>query len=524
MEKPVNTKETSFEVTASSSGASQLAIERGTEKPTRSGNLYSSLKKLFHDVVWTFNTASDGVQDWTPFFLVLSYFVFSTTIYMNATSGIMKVFWFLYLMTNTYIASATVIEAVMSTGAFHDAKKTVEKVAKKNWQFPTLDSDLLKLDIIIVAYLPNEQDIVMDRVTYLLEEIIYPRDKLRINLIYNTPYAIQPLEDELHELARRNPGNLRVIKVPNSTSKADNINYYCMMNGIDADVSAIFDCDHYPHPYAPRWAMERFAKDKSVDIVQGRCVILNANDNLMTSMIGIEFDKIYAVSHPGRAAMFNFGLFCGSNGYWRTSLLRELKMDDTMLTEDIDSALRAFGRGANAVHDLNVTSFELAPVTMSAFWKQRLRWSQGWVQASFRHMHLVWSRSPDSSKHRSLRQRFGILSLLFVRELSYYLITQYLCLVFSIVIIHFPKSGHELYLLLFFQYPVAWWLFLFSLFSFVGTLYVTLHFRSEFTRWYSVPIFAMSYPIQLVLTATLGLFGHARQVSKYVKWNPTPRG
>jgi lipopolysaccharide export LptBFGC system permease protein LptF len=62
-----------------------------------------------------------------------------------------------------------------------------------------------------------------------------------------------------------------------------------------------------------------------------------------------------------------------------------------------------------------------------------------------------------------------------------------------------------------------------SLLAFVGTLWVTFHFRSEFCRWYTIPIFAATYLPQLVLTAVIGLFGHARQVSKYVKWNPTPR-
>jgi cellulose synthase/poly-beta-1,6-N-acetylglucosamine synthase-like glycosyltransferase len=250
-----------------------------------------------------------------------------------------------------------------------------------------------------------------------------------------------------------------VIKVPNSKSKADNINYYCTLN-TGADVSAIFDCDHYPHPYGPRWAMERFAGNNKIDIVQGRCVVFNAEENTLTAMVAVEFDKIYAVSHPGRSAMFDFGLFCGSNGFWRTSLLKELKMDEAMLTEDIDSALRAFGHGANAVHDLNVVSFELAPVTLGAFWKQRLRWSQGWIQASIRHINLVWSRSEVEGKTRTFTQRFGLLSLLYIRESSYYLITQYLCLVFSIVVTTFPKTGGELYRLVFFQYPIAWWLFI----------------------------------------------------------------
>lgn len=428
------------------------------ERPTRMQGLKRSFRRVARDIKWAFAMTSEGVQDWTPFIMVFCYFVFSVCIYMVATQGVMKVFWFVYLMTNTYIASATVIEALMSVGAFHDAKKAVSKVQKKGWTFPTPDDQIGKLDIIIVAYLPNEQDIIMDRIHYLLEKIVYPRDKIHFNVIYNTPTPIEPLESEMHALAMKEP-NLRVFKVPGSKSKADNVNYYCSLD-TGADVSAIYDCDHYPHPYGPRWAMERFAGSKNIDIVQGRCVVFNTDASLMTAMIGIEFDKIYAVSHPGRSAMFDFGLFCGSNGYWRTPLLKELKMDETMLTEDIDSALRAFGHGANAVHDLNVVSFELAPTTMSAFWKQRLRWSQGWVQATFRHAHLIWSKS-EEGKTRTLTQRFGLLSLLYVRESSYYLITQYLCLVASIIITQFPKSGEDLYKLVFFQYPVAWWLFIF---------------------------------------------------------------
>lgn len=495
---------------------------RRAPRESRMYRLKSSLRKLLRDVSWAVTTVSEGVQDWTPFFLVLSYFVFSTCVYMIATSAILKFFWFIYLMTNTYIASATVVEAVMSIGASHAAKKAVAKVAKDNWVFPTADEHLLKLDIVIVAYLPNEQEIILDRIHYLLDELQYPRDKLRINVMYNTPYPIQPLEASMHELAMKFPGNVRVVKVPKSTSKADNVNYYCSLD-TDADVSAIFDCDHYPHPYSARWAMERFVKDASVDIVQGRCVIFNSSENLMTGMIAVEFDKIYAVSHPGRAAMFNFGLFCGSNGYWRTPLLKQVRMDEGMLTEDIDSALRAFGMGANAVHELNVVSFEMAPVTMAAFWKQRLRWSQGWLQASWRHLPLIWNQPTVEGKKRSFNQRLGIFSLLFVRELSYYLMTQYLCLVLNIVIIDFPQSGEELYKLVFFQYPIAWWFWILSIVSFLGTLYVAFHVRSEFVPWWMIPVFTVSYPAQLVLNAVLGLFGHARQLSKYVKWNPTPR-
>ena len=169
------------------------------------------------------------------------------------------------------------------------------------------------IDIIIVAYLPNEKDIIIDRTLYAVQRIVYPTDRFRINIVYNTPKAIPELQKQLHDLTSTY-SNLRVMQVPNSKSKADNVNYFLSLE-IQTDVIAIFDCDHYPHPYGPRWAAERFCQDEAVDVVQGRCVVFNAATSFLTSMIAVEFDKIYAVSHPGRAEMWQFGLFCGSNGY-----------------------------------------------------------------------------------------------------------------------------------------------------------------------------------------------------------------
>lgn len=274
---------------------------------------------------------------------------------------------------------------------------------------------------------------------------------------YNTPKPIEPLETELFEMQKKYR-ELRVVKVPGSKSKADNLNHFFTLD-TGADVIGIFDCDHFPHPHNPRWAAERFLADRSVDIVQGRCVVYNTRESFWTRMIAIEFDKIYAVSHPGRSRLFGFGLFCGSNGYWKADLLRAHKMHGEMLTEDIDSALRAYGEGKNAVHDMNVLSYEMAPTNFQAFWKQRMRWAQGWTQASIKHMPLIWT-SPPGAK-RKINERFGILSLLLIREVSYYLVTQHTCLLLSFIITGWPSNPVELVQLIFFRYPMAEW-FLFA--------------------------------------------------------------
>ncbi|KAI9642476.1 hypothetical protein NHQ30_009281 [Ciborinia camelliae] len=404
----------------------------------------------------SFGRCSNFIHEWTPFLLVSSYFVSSIFAYMLFPAKLQEVFWFVYNFTNFIIAASTALEAFMSMEPCREARLAVAKAAGKGWKFPTPDDELLILDIVIVAYLPNEQDIIMDRINYACTKLEYPVDKIRINIVYNTPVPIQPLEDEMWEATAKYP-QLRIIKVEGSTSKADNLNYYLSLD-TGSDITAIYDCDHYMHPHGPRWAIERFMKEKEkVDIVQGRCIVFNTTASFLTSLISIEFDKIYAVSHPGRATIWGFGLFTGSNGYWRTPLLREMKMDESMLTEDIDSALRVVARGCNTVHDLNVVSYELAPTTFGAFWKQRLRWAQGWAQASLKHSILTFNRAKQGK--RIFTTRFGLLNLLLIRELSYYLVTQFACLVASFIFLNFPLTPAAFWKTVFFQYPVSEWFF-----------------------------------------------------------------
>jgi len=62
-----------------------------------------------------------------------------------------------------------------------------------------------------------------------------------------------------------------------------------------------------------------------------------------------------------------------------------------------------------------------------------------------------------------------------------------------------------------------------SIICLVGTLWITFRVRSEFATIKMIIVFSVLYPFYLVLMATIGLFGHARQVVKYSSWNPTAR-
>ncbi len=257
---------------------------------------------------------------------------------------------------------------------------------------------------IIAAYLPNEAATILDTVA-AFQRVDYP-GPLQILVAYNTPNPMA-VEDDLREMARQD-SRIFLLKVPNSTSKAQNVN--AAMSHVTGEFVGMFDADHHPEPGAFRRAWRWLSN--GYDVVQGHCVIRNGDASLVARTVAVEFESIYAVSHPGRAAMQGFGVFGGSNGYWRTSLLAETRMHGSMLTEDIDSTLRVLAAGAKIASDPALISYELAPTNVRALWKQRARWAQGWFQVSRKHLSLT-VRSP----HLSVRQKSGLAFLLGWREI-----------------------------------------------------------------------------------------------------------
>ena len=252
---------------------------------------------------------------------------------------------------------------------------------------------------VIVAYLPNEAATIVDTVTDVLMQD-YPGD-LQVILAYNTPQRL-PIEETLAEIATADP-RLQLLRVPGSTSKAQNIN--AALAHVRGEFVGVFDADHHPARgsflRAWRWL------SNGHDIVQGHCVVRNGDASWVARLVAVEFETVYAVSHPGRARLHGFGIFGGSNGYWRRDALRQIRMQRTMLTEDIDSSMRSLREGFSIVSDPGLISTELAPTTIHALWNQRMRWAQGWTQTARRHLGPALR-----SDQLSGRQKLGAAFLL----------------------------------------------------------------------------------------------------------------
>ncbi|WP_201774787.1 response regulator [Demequina salsinemoris] len=255
---------------------------------------------------------------------------------------------------------------------------------------------------IIAAYLPNESATIIDTIESFLR-VDYP--DLQVILAYNTPRGLL-IEQTLRRLAERDTRFLP-LRVEGSTSKAQNVN--AALRHTRGEFVGMFDADHHPQPdaftRAWRWLSNGY------DVVQGHCVIRNGGISRTARTVAVEFEAIYAVSHPGRAQLHDFGIFGGSNGYWRTEVLRRTRMRGVMLTEDIDSSMRVIEDGGRIANDPALISRELAPTTWSHLWNQRMRWAQGWFQVSKKHLRRAWR-----SRTLTLQQKAGMTFLLGWRE------------------------------------------------------------------------------------------------------------
>ena len=265
------------------------------------------------------------------------------------------------------------------------------------------EDEYVSATAIIAAYLPNEAATIVETIKSF-QRIDYPAG-LQILLAYNTPRPL-PVEQTLREMSQADP-RFRVIAVDGSESKAQNVN--AALSEANGEFVGVFDADHHPDPQCFRRAWRWLAS--GYDIVQGHCMVRNGHETWISKMVAVEFEGIYAVSHPGRARLHGFGIFGGTNGYWKARVLRETRMHASMLTEDIDSSIRSVIDGHRIASDPLLVSRELAPVTMRALWNQRMRWAQGWFQVSYTYLFRGLS-----SRKVTFRQKLGLLHLTAWRE------------------------------------------------------------------------------------------------------------
>jgi cellulose synthase/poly-beta-1,6-N-acetylglucosamine synthase-like glycosyltransferase len=284
--------------------------------------------------------------------------------------------------------------------------------------------------VVVPCYLPNEQAILLETVQHILTKLRHA-GPLTLYIVHNTPTEL-PFEDELHALAARQEGvppgrRLVVLKVEGSRSKAENLNFVFEL--IDDEVTAIYDADHHPDPNSLEMLLRKL-QNHQVDCVQGSTYIRNTGWGLMSRVIDAEFFVTYFIYFISLQFIAGTGFFGGSNAVWRTLALKGEKFSTAMQTEDIELSTRALLKNKRIRFCPEARSGELAPCSLSALYKQRLRWAMGWEQVTLHHIGQVRRARISCGRKLGLIYMLPMRWLLALLSVTGAIVTPVLCYIY----------------------------------------------------------------------------------------------
>jgi len=411
------------------------------------------------------------------FLFFFSSIVFGTTLFYLLIDS--DVNYLLYIFTVFTIVYCAIMRLIEHLAALSKAEENKTDEAEK-------------FTVIIPAYLPAEKDLIIDTIKYLLN-LNFPLD---IILAYNTPEYLN-VEKRLKNLP------ITVVRVPNSKSKAENINY--ILPKIKTKYTAIFDADH--QPLAANFSKALYKLKNGYDIVQGTC--LPTIDSPLSKFLSVEFNQMYNINHIARPRIWEFAIFGGSNGYFKTEILQKIAFDSGMLTEDIDLSIRALLSNHKIYFDRSIISYEKAPTNIKELWKQRTRWSQGWLQVSWKYAGQLLFGNKDQL---NVKQKLGMFFLLPFREVGQFISWQTLPLAMAISI---DKNS--------WGWLNGWfWLSLFLL----GMLLIEPFWvfkvrdqKSASIKWFC--LYALISPFYMLFLKTINLYAYFRQIMGNRKFEVT---
>lgn len=180
----------------------------------------------------------------------------------------------------------------------------------------------------------------------------------------NDPYLIE----ECQRL-----GVVHVTREAKVNAKAGNINN--ALKQASGDICLILDPDHVPAPDFLDQVLPYF-RDPEVGFVQVVQAYENINQNLIAKGAAQQTFQFYG---PMMMTMNSYGTVqaIGANCTFRRRALDSIGGHASGLAEDMNTAMKLHARGWKSRYVPRVVSRGLVPNTISAYYKQQLKWSRG---------------------------------------------------------------------------------------------------------------------------------------------------
>lgn len=278
------------------------------------------------------------------------------------------------------ISALTVLVLLMAVKYFIPSLigiSRIEDVKDSNW--------LPFVSIIVSVY--NEEKVLPRTIESLLA-LDYPWDRIEFIYVYEDKCTDRSEEiilsyasrdSRVKPLKREMSPEERAVVNP----KADAMNYG--LEHATGEVVGFLDADHsLSRDVLPR-ALYWLGKDE-VACVRGRIRAINKKENLLAKLVGVERDIAECLTSSGTFLLGGFTHFPGGQGFFRREIFQKIGLfNHDMLVEDIDFSARMHENGYEIVVDPGISSWEEVPTNLSSLYKQRMRWSVGWMQCATKH-------------------------------------------------------------------------------------------------------------------------------------------
>jgi glycosyltransferase XagB len=238
------------------------------------------------------------------------------------------------------------------------------------------DSELPVYTVIVPLY--HEARIVPHLIASL-SALDYPRTALDIKIV------IEETDIETRSALRKHgiPAYMDVIVAPEGFPQTKPRALDIALLEARGVFVTIYDAEDIPEPQQLRLAASHFAiLPPQIGCLQAELRIDNGTDALISRLFALEYAGLFKVANPGLEAMGIPFLLGGTSNHFRTDVLRQIGgWDAWNLTEDADIGCRLVANGYRLSCFDSVTQEE-APVTLYAWFKQRVRWMKGFTQTA----------------------------------------------------------------------------------------------------------------------------------------------
>lgn len=280
---------------------------------------------------------------------------------------------------------------------------------------PTLRSTYT-VDVLTTAC-PGEPHSMIINTLEAIQRIRYP----------HTAYLCDEGDDPVLKAACARLGVRHVTRTLKVNAKAGNINN--ALQQATGDICLVLDPDHVPQPEFLDEVLPYF-ENPEVGFVQ----VVQAYSNRKESLVAYgAAEQTYSFYGPMMMGMNAYGTAqaIGANCTFRREALDSIGGHAAGLSEDMHTAMKLHAKGWKSVYVPKILTRGLVPGTLSAYYKQQIKWARGTFE-------LLFEVYPKLFRQFTVRQKIHYLTLPLYYLFGLFNLIDFLIPVLALVLVEFP--------------------------------------------------------------------------------------